>query len=240
MKKLLSSITILCFATSAFTSTSYAENVADDYDSNYYQEEGSILFKVRGSGVFSKGKLGGLPAPTSTKGKASPAKIGNFISNGYGVEGSTTVFFSKNIAGELGLGLMNYKTSASAISGVGYNYSNNPTMSKRKDIYAVPMVLTLQYHVAPYGAIRPYVGAGYQYTYMLSKSQQFIMNSAHGYVLQGGVDFALTDDTVISLDVKRYQLTPKVTFKPAFLGRSLSSNAKINPIIVSVGLGWKF
>ena len=100
----------------------------------------------------------------------------------------------------------------------------------------------LQYHIAPYGAIRPYIGAGYQYTWMLSKSKQFVINSGSGYALQAGVDFALADDTLISFDVKRYQLTPKVKFKSSFLtGTSgMTSKVKINPVIVSLGIGWKF
>ncbi len=242
MKKILNALAIVCLSTTAFSGGALAAKSGDDYDSNYYKEEGSIIFKVRGSGIFTKGSMKGLPAPTSTKGKASPSKVGNLVSNGYGVDGSTTVFFAKNIAAELGLGLQLYKTSSGALGAIGNNYSNNPVSAKKKNIYAVPASLMLQYHIAPFGAIRPYVGAGYQYTWMLSKASQFSLNSAHGYALQAGVDFALSDDTLISFDVKRYQLEPKVKFKDSFLGagNGFTSKVKINPIIVSLGMGWKF
>ena len=247
MKKILNALTIVCLSTTVFSGSAFSakpENTESvgDYDSNYYKEEGSILFKVRGSGIFTKGQLKGLPAATSTRGRASPAKVGGLVSNGYGVEVSTTVFFTKNIAGELGIGLQLYKTSSGAITSVGNNYSNNPAAAKKKNIYAVPTSLMLQYHIAPYGAIRPYVGAGYQYTWMLSKAKQFTINSGSGYALQAGVDFALTDDTLISFDVKRYQLEPKVKFKSSFLTgtQGITSKVKINPIVVSLGMGWKF
>lgn len=239
MKKILSTFTILCLSTTMFSTMSFADN---DYDSNYYKEEGDILFKVRGSGIFTKGKVSDLPRPNSRQGLASPKKVTGLISNGYGLDGSTTVFFSKNIAAELGVGLQLYKTSASSVQSVSYNYGNRGNTSKKKNIYAVPLSLTFQYHVAPFGAIRPYLGAGYQYTWTLSKSKQFVLEGGHGYVCQAGVDFALSDDTLLSFDVKRFQFTPKVKYKDSFLGQGygFTAKTKINPVIVSFGIGWKF
>ena len=240
MKKILTTTAMICFSLSAFTAPALAakKGDTDDYDSNYYQEEGSILFKVRGAGMFGKGRLKDLPKATAT----SPVKVTNFISNGYGIEGSTTVFLAKNIATELSLGLFDFKTSSSSVAAIGANYGNNAQGGKKKNLYAMPLVLTLQYHIAPYGAIRPYVGAGYQYTYLLSKSQQFIMKSGGGYVVQAGVDFALTDDTVISLDVKHYKLESKISFKSSFLNRPnpIAAKVKLDPTVVSLGIGWKF
>ena len=129
------------------------------------------------------------------------------------------------------------------MNAISNNYAATATNNKKKNIYAVPMSLIMQYHIAPYGAIRPYVGAGYQYTWMLSKAKQFTMESAHGYALQAGVDFAMTDDTMITVDVKRYQLVPKVKFKGSFLGTppgTMTTKVNINPVIISAGIGWKF
>ena len=230
MKKVLGTLAIVLLSTTAFA--------GDDYDSNYYKEEGSILFKVRGSAISTKGKFKGLPAAT----QKSPINVPGLVSNGYGIEASATVFFADHIAGELGVGVQDYKTSASAVNAISNNYSSKPTQNKKRNIYAVPMSLILQYHIAPYGAIRPYVGAGYQYTWMLSKAQQFTIDSGMGYALQAGVDFAMTDDTVLSFDVKRYQLTSKVKFKKSFLNtpNDMTTKVRINPIIISAGIGWKF
>jgi outer membrane protein len=241
MKKILNTLAVMCLSTTAFSGVTIASG--DDYDSNYYKEEGGILFKVKGSALVTKGKFKNLPARSNPAPNTNPeTSVPGLVSNGYSIEGSTTVFFSKNIAGELGVGLQNYKTSASAVNAISNNYSPQPTNSKKKNIYAAPMSLLLQYHVAPYGAIRPYIGAGYQYTWMLSKAKQFTIESGHGYALQVGVDFAMTDDTVMSFDLKRYHLTPKVKFKKAFLGgfNDITSKVNINPVIISAGFGWKF
>jgi outer membrane protein len=239
MKKILNALAIVCLSTTAFSGSSLA---GDDYDSNYYKDEGSILFKVRGSAILTKGKFKGLPARRNPAPNANAAiSVPGLVSNGYGIDASTSVFFTNNIALELGLGIQDYKTSASSVSAISNNYSSKPTNNKKRNVYAVPMSLIMQYHIAPFGAIRPYVGAGWQYTWMLSKSQQFAISSAHGYALQAGVDFAMTDDTVISIDVKRYQLAPKVKFKRSLLGTSeMTTKVNINPVIISAGIGWKF
>lgn len=48
--------------------------------------------------------------------------------------------------------------------------------------------LTAQYRVAPFGAIRPYVGGGLNGTYMYARSKAIKVNSGFGPVLQVGVD----------------------------------------------------
>ena len=237
MRKILNALTIVCLSTTTFAGSAFA---GDDYDSNYYKEEGSILFKVRGAAIATKGKFKNLPAVPARN--APGEKVPGLVSNGYGIDASASVFFTRHIAAELGLGLHDYKTSASSVNAISANYAVTPTNNKKRNIYAVPMSLIFQYHIAPFGAIRPYVGAGYQYTWMLSKAQQFTIESGMGYALQVGVDFAMTDDTVLSFDVKRYQLNPKVKFKKSFLGtvNDMSTKVKINPIIISFGMGWKF
>ena len=245
MKKILNTLAIVCLSTTVFSGAVMA---GDDYDSNYYKEEGSILFKVRGSAIATKGKMKGLPARPSNINTAAGANtltsVPGLVSNGYGLDVSASVFFTNHIALELGSGLQDYKTSASAVNAISNNYSNTPMSSKKRNIYSVPVSLILQYHIAPYGAIRPYVGAGYQYTWMLSKARQFVLESGKGYALQAGVDFAMTDDTVLSFDVKRYQLAPKVKFRKGFLSLStpgdVTAKVNMNPIIMSFGIGWKF
>ena len=246
MKKILNTLAIVCLSTTAFSGAVMADG--DDYDSNYYKEEGSILFKVKGSAIATKGKMKNLPGRPSNVNVANGANplvsVPGLVSNGYGLDASASVFFSNHIALELGSGLQDYKTSASALNAISNNYSNRAMSSKKRNIYAVPISLILQYHLAPYGAIRPYVGAGYQYTWMLSKSQQFVIESGKGYALQAGVDFAMTDDTVFSFDVKRYQLAPKVKFRKGFLNVNtpgdVTAKVNMNPVILSFGIGWKF
>ncbi len=238
--KLLSTAAIIAMSASTIaTAAPKADGYDNDYDSNYYAAEGSILFKIRGSAIMAKSKNKGLPAPTSG---AAPKDPGHLVANGYGIEGATTVFFTDNLGAELGLGFMVYRTSKSAIAAIGNNYSTGPSIGKRQDIYAVPLTLTAQFLPAPFGPVRPYIGLGGHATYMFSKNKAFTIGNAYGYVVQVGVDFVLRDDTMINFDIKQYGLEPKVTYKDGFLGagKQFSSKLKINPVVISLGLGFKF
>ncbi len=113
--------------------------------------------------------------------------------------------------------------------------------TKRHLLMGIPLNLTLQYHIAPYGAIRPYVGIGGNFTYFTSKAKEYTVKPAYGLVLQAGVDIVMTDDTVISIDMKYTKLAPKITFKSSFLNGAdaVSSKMKMDPFIISAGLGFK-
>ena len=238
MKKLFKLFTfasVIILSTNSFAAKSDADN---DYDSNYYATEGSIIFKIRGSAIMSKAKNKSLPTPTSVRATPpnKPQSPGHMLSNGYGIEGATAVFFGDNIAAELGLGLNLYKTSSVGIQAIAFNYNPTATPPKHRNIYAVPLSLLLQYHIAPFGAIRPYLGAGYQGTYFLSKAKEFKLGIGHGYALQVGVDFVLRDDTMLNFDMKYHSSQPKITYKIA----PVTTKLKINPIIISAGIGFKF
>jgi outer membrane protein len=240
MKSKMKFILLVTAASLAISGNAYsAKKRSDtDYDSNYYESEGAILMKIRGMGIFAKSKPKKYPAITN-----NPAtKEGNFITNGFGIQGSTSIFFTDNFGAELGLSAMLFKTSNSAIKAAQANYGTSTSDLKRKNVVGIPLELLAQYYVAPFGAIRPYVGAGYNYTYFYTQSRQFKVGTSHGPVFQAGVDFVLNDDSMINVDIKRYSMQPKVTYKSGWLGTRLNvpGKAKIDPVVVSVGMGWKF
>lgn len=241
--KLAAAMIVLSLSTSSFAANKKDlddDYNANDYDSAYYENEGRIMVKIRGSGLISHAKQKGLPAPTSRRGKAAPQGSSSFITNGYGVEAATVLFFGDNFGAELSTGVQVYRTSKTAIGQVGYNYSDTAVPGKRKNIYGIPVNLTLQWHFAPFGAIRPYVGGGYNGTYFIAKAQEYKIKSTTGPVIQAGVDFVMTDDTVLSLDVKKVYISPRVSYKSSFIPSSVSGKVPINPWVISAGLGWKF
>lgn len=240
--KIAAAMVILGLSTSSFAAKKDLDDDynANDYDSAYYENEGRVVFKVRGSGLISKAKQKGLPAPTSGRGKASPAGNSSFIENGYGIEGATVIFFGDNIGAELSTGLNVYNVSGSTIGQVGYNYSDSAAQGKKKRLYAIPLNLTMQWHFAPFGAIRPYAGAGYNGTYFITKAKEYKIKSTTGPLLQLGVDFVMTDDTLINVDVKKVWLKPKVSYKQSYVANTPKTTVPVNPLIISVGLGWKF
>lgn len=238
MKSKLKFTLLACAASLALSSSAFAarKKADTDYDSNYYESEGAILMKVRGMGIFAQSKPKKYPKITKT----TPAKEGNFITNGVGVNGSAAIFFTDNFGAELGLSAMLLRTSDSALRAAQVNYSNSTVEMKRKNVVGIPLEFLLQYHVAPYGAIRPYAGLGYNFTYFWTQSRQFKIGTSNGPVFQAGLDFVLSDDSMINVDVKRYTMQPKVTYKSAFIDSDISGKAKIDPLVISVGMGWKF
>lgn len=212
---------------------------ANDYDSGAYEAEGRIIVKIRGGGVMTKSSYKGLPTPTN-----SPAvKNEKFVGSGMSIENANTMFFTDNIAAELAVGVMAYKNSSGVVNSIYKNYGNpgaTPSVNKSR-LMGFPLTFTMQYHIAPFGGIRPYIGAGYNFTYFTSKTQAYKISPSHGMALQFGTDIVMTDDSVVNIDIKQYYGSSKVTYKSSFLNRpkNVSGKVKMNPITFSLGVGFK-
>jgi outer membrane protein len=211
----------------------------------YDDGEGKLMIKFKLSGISSKSKGSGLPNTNPITGQ--PVNIGyNLVANGFGGETSTTVFFNENFASELSLGFHAYKTKQSVLNSVATNYGSNPNINKKLDIYSIPITLAFQYHIAPYGGLSPYFGAGYSLSYFYTNNKTIkINNIATAPVLQAGIDFISQDNTLFSLDIKQYFLRRDVTYKASALypgtnANSLKSKLKLNPLVISAGIGRQF
>ena len=217
-----------------------ADPKTTEYYPDYYENEGGLFFKVRAFYSPAKLKNENLPAPTKANAKKPSV---NLVTGGVGFDTSTAFFFSDNFATELSLGLVYYRTKKSALNAIFDSYGVGTKPNTRiKNIYNIPASVTLQYHVAPYGGIRPYVGGGYHGTYVYSSSKQFKIKNGHGPVLQGGVDFVARDDTTITLDVRQFWLKSRINYKSSFLNTlaDIRSKAKWNPLLISLGIGFRF
>lgn len=225
---------VSCVSISSFANSDSTNN---DYDADYYENEGNLVFKIRGGGIKSSAKQQGFPKATAK----NPVSIGNFVENGYGFDASTSIFFASNVAAELSLGFNVLRTKNNSLKNVAYNYGGNPAdVGKRKDLYMIPLTVTGQYHIAPFGAIRPYVGVGYHGAYMFSKSKGCTVKNGHGAVLQIGVDLYAKDDTLINLDVRQYFLKTTVDYKNSLIKQPISSKVRFNPLMIAVGIGYRF
>jgi outer membrane protein len=103
----------------------------------------------------------------------------------------------------------------------------------------LPPTLTAQYHFLPGATINPYVGAGVNYTLISSVS---LLNGAGslehdsmGLALQAGVDFKLDKNWSINLDVKKVQIRSDVNISGV-----RASEVKVDPLLVGVGVGYRF
>ncbi len=231
---------VVFFLISLISINSFADKDEDinNYDADYYGNEGNLVFKIRGAGIKTQGAAKTPPSSTIPK----PVAVGSFTEVGYGLEASTSIFFSPNIAAELSLGFEVLRIKATHLANVAHNNQGNTDgVKKRRELYTMPLTLLGQYHIAPFGSISPYIGGGYHGTYMLTKSKAFKVKNGFGPVLQVGIDFYAKDDTLINVDIKQYFLNTKVDYKEALVGKkTVSSKIKFNPLVISVGVGFKF
>ncbi|MGB8366377.1 MAG: OmpW/AlkL family protein [Rhizomicrobium sp.] len=108
-------------------------------------------------------------------------------------------------------------------------------------VWLLPPTVTVKYYYDAAGPIRPYVGAGVNYTAFYSPRSGALPGMRYGNnwgtALQAGVDVPLGDSPYfLNLDVKQIFLTDDV--KAA--GGAVHALAVINPLLFGVGFGVRF
>lgn len=140
-------------------------------------------------------------------------------------------FFTPNLAAELILTVPQKQTVRSGDTRIG-------------QLKHLPPTLTVQYHFMPEGRVRPYVGAGLNYTRFSSVRfdpavqaalSPGVERSSVGLALQAGVDIALSAGLYLNFDVKKVQIRTDISSFGNRVG-----TLKVDPVLVGVGLGWRF
>lgn len=119
------------------------------------------------------------------------------------------------------------------------------------DTKVLPPTLTLQYHFRPNADIRPYVGAGVNYTHFFdekvpsssalsSPGDKVSLESSWGWALQAGVDIAINQDWFINMDVKYLDIDTTASFKNVLGNNSAKIDADIDPFVYGIGIGRRF
>lgn len=108
-----------------------------------------------------------------------------------------------------------------------------------------PAVLSLTHAFGPVGGVRPYLGAGINYTAVLKERDGDVaglrVKDAFGPVLEAGVDVPLQNGWSLFLDVRKVFVKVKATGTlPAVGGPPATANVKLNPVLVHAGLGYRF
>ena len=106
----------------------------------------------------------------------------------------------------------------------------------------VPPTLSLQYHLAPDAAIRPYVGVGVNLTLFFDESTtgalegtDLSLSNSVGAAFQAGVDFDLTEQWSINIDARYMDIETKAKLDGVSLGK-----VNIDPWAFGVSLGYRF
>jgi outer membrane protein len=103
----------------------------------------------------------------------------------------------------------------------------------------LPPTLSAQYHFAPNASINPYLGVGVNYTNIskvnLLGGKGSLESSSFGLSFQAGVDFAIDKNWSLNLDVKKVQIRSDVKIAGA-----KASAVKVDPLLIGVGVGYRF
>lgn len=150
--------------------------------------------------------------------------LGLSVNNKTIPEVDITYFFNKNVAAELILTVPQKHDLRSNGTNIG-------------SLKHLPPSLLLQYHFDAPG-FKPYVGAGVNYTRFSSVNLPAgvdIDRNSWGGALQVGVDIPLSKNLSLNFDVKKVYIQTDV-----FAGGAKAGTFKVDPVLVGVGLGWRF
>lgn len=174
-------------------------------------KEGDWLVRARVVHLDAANKNSDPAVPVSINNKTLP-------------EVDFTYFFNKNLAAELILTVPQKQTVSLGGAPIG-------------TLKHLPPTLTLQYHFDAPG-FKPYVGAGINFTRFSSVNLPApldIKRNSWGGALQVGVDIPVAKDMYFNIDVKKVFIKTDVTAAGAKI-----DTFKVDPLLVGVGLGWKF
>ncbi|MER9683346.1 OmpW family protein [Mesorhizobium sp. M0184] len=142
-------------------------------------------------------------------------------------------FFTDNIAAELILGTTYANIEGQeAIGGLG-------NIGKA---WLLPPTLTLQYHFTDFGAFKPYVGAGVNYTIFYKQdagsADALNVKNTFGTALQVGFDYMVDQHWGVNFDVKKLFLKPD--FDVTVDGAKLTGKAALDPWLIGAGVTYRF
>jgi outer membrane protein len=181
--------------------------------------KGDILVRARVLGV--------MPDESAT---VKPLGGSVSIDNSYVPEIDGTYFLTDHIGVELIAAVTPHKVH------------HTPTGINLGKVWLLPPTLTAQYHFNPKGKIKPYVGAGLNYTHFFNEDApggtitKIDYKDTWGWAAQAGVDFQVSERWYVNIDVKKIKIEPDVVINNG----AITAAAKINPVIVGFGVGYRY
>ncbi|ANW05876.1 OmpW/AlkL family protein [Bradyrhizobium icense] len=151
-----------------------------------------------------------------------------------------TYFFTRNIAAELILGVTKHHIGGTeTLHGLEIG-----------EAWLLPPTLTLQYHFTDFGAFKPYIGAGINYTVFFNQSAantpfaglavtDLHVSNQVGAAVQFGFDYMLDSHWGLNFDVKKLWLRPDYS---AIVNNAIpvTGRANIDPWLVGGGFTFKY
>lgn len=229
MIKFLTAVSALAMAAAlgGLPASAVAADLADRpfYKAPVVAESNPWMIRLRALGVVSRDS-GYVDQVVGSSLKTSDAIV---------PELDISYFFTKNIAAELILGVTRHSVSgAGTLTGVDVGKA-----------WLLPPTLTLQYHFTEFGAFKPYVGAGVNYTFFFSQSAaggtviDSHLKDSFAPAVQFGFDYMFDRHWGINVDVKKLWLRPEWS---GTLAGNIPVTGKVNldPWLIGTGITYKF
>lgn len=193
-------------------------------------DTGEAIAKSQGDLIM---RARGISFQTDTNGTTDALGGDAQTSDDYVPELDFTYFFTDNIAAELILATTKHRVKVEDSSAGELDLGT---------VWALPPVITLQYHFLTDQAFSPYVGAGINYTITFNTSPGRSVNDVDysdefGYALQVGFDYALDETWMINMDIKKVYVDTDIRVN----GGTINANGTdLDPWIVGIGVGYTF
>jgi outer membrane protein len=225
MKKHLGVVVLACAALFAG-----AAHAADDSVAANASTSTSTSTSVTGGGIHANDWLVRLRAISIEPQVSAGGTLGTLgvnVNNAIVPELDFTYMIRDDIGVELILGTSRHQLTSN-IGGLG-------------GVGVLPPTVLLQYHFNHAGRVRPYVGAGINYTYFYNDKLKAgdtpvsIKHSSFGPALQAGVDVQVAKNLFVNVDVKKIWMRTSASAGGTDLG-----SLKIDPWVIGLGVGMKF
>ncbi len=209
-------ISLAAAAVLAMASTAFADTTPDASAG----PAGQFQVRLRGAAVIPD-----LSANISIAG----ANIGGTtkVSNSFIPEADLSYFITDNI-------------SVEAIAGITKHTVRNSVAGTVSSVWLLPPTVTAQYQFDPNGPIRPYVGAGVNYTFFYDPHSALAnvgFKNSFGWALQAGADVPVGDGPYfLNADVKKIFLGTHIHA----MGGAVQASARLDPWIIGAGVGLRF
>lgn len=196
-------------------------------------EAGDVLLRLRGIVV----------APNESSGSILPAFPGEKVKANASFMPEVDVTYMAT--GHVGFELIASTTKHRASGRTGTTGS----IGRLASTWVLPPTLTAQYHFAPDAAVRPYVGAGLNYTIFWNEKASKGLESAvgrtrvrmkdsFGWAAQAGVDFDITPKMFANFDVKYIDIDTTARLRTTAIGTQ-TVKVGLDPLVFGIGIGFR-
>jgi outer membrane protein len=201
----------------------------------YALDESDVILRVRAIDVVPNDSSSTVTSAAGTAVPGSEAGVNRVA----GVEADLSRMF---IASSVGLELITATTSHT----VADNGAAGGAFGPAGHVTGVlPPTFTLQYHFRPGAGIRPYLGAGINYTVFYKESSAvdgtaLKIDNSVGAAAQAGLDWSINKRWFANLDLKYIDTSNTATLSNAAGAAAYTTDVKIDPWVLGLGVGAMF